>query len=116
MCEHTQGELRYIEVIEGKKPIILDHLYPSKIIDIMYARGCLSTEETIEIENQTTMVDRVRTLLRAVLAEPAEHLGCFMERVKDENKDLYQILMNEDQGKAEMINLFCSYILYQFQT
>ena len=102
-------------MIKRNGSIILDHLYPSRIIDILYARSCLSTEETIEIEKQTSMAVRVKTLLRAILAGPADHVGCFMDRVKDENKDLYQILMNVDQGKVEMINLFCSYI-YHFET
>ena len=112
MCEHAQGELRYKEMIKRKESIISDHLYPSRIIDIMYARGCLSTEETLEIEDQTSMDDRVKTFLRAILAAPADHVGCFMDRVKDENNYLYQILMNENQGKVEMNNLICSYTLY----
>ena len=99
VCEHAQGELRYKELMKRKESIISDHLYPSRIIDIMYARGCLSTEATIEIEKQSNMADRVKTLLRAILTGPADHVGCFMDRVKDENNDLYQILMNENQGK-----------------
>ena len=97
---------------QEKWSIILDHLYPSNVIDLMYAGGCLSTDDTKEIEDQTSMANRVKTLVRAILAGTADHVGCFMDRVKDENKDLYQILMHEDQGKVKMINFVYSCILH----